>query len=336
MVVSRVSVPVDGSHADWQIGLWRAVLDRVPEPHPFLMPEWSRAWWEYFADGELAVVPIVVDEEPIAVAPLHRSPDGVVRFVGGLDLTDYPGPAVVPGRAPGAAAGIVDWLESGELDWTELDVRNARAADGFADAVADAARAAGFDAAVTEDEAVAVLSLPAAWDEYAAGLPRHARHELRRKRARLFRELRDVRVHTADDRTLGRDLEAFFSLHRLARGEKASFMTEQNERFFRRIASDFLATGMLRLDILAAGSHALAATFGFQTETTFFLYNMAFDPDAGRLAPGFVLVSRLLERALEDGLDRFDFLRGLERYKLELGAQPTALQRVRVRPLTAA
>jgi len=50
------------------------------------------------------------------------------------------------------------------------------------------------------------------------------------------------------------------------------------------------------------------------------------------LSPGIVLLSALIERAIGEGLERFDFMRGLERYKLELGARPADLMRLRLAP----
>jgi CelD/BcsL family acetyltransferase involved in cellulose biosynthesis len=44
-----------------------------------------------------------------------------------------------------------------------------------------------------------------------------------------------------------------------------------------------------------------------------------------------VLVSELVRSSIELGLHTFDFLRGPERYKYELGAQAVPLNNVRVR-----
>ena len=205
-------------------------------------------------------------------------------------------------------------------------MRNARAQDGFAAALLAAADDAGLRTASGTDEPVAVLELPSSWDEYLARLSRHQRHELRRKRDRIGA----TTVRTADEATLPRDLDTFFELFRRARGEKRTFMSERMERFFRGIATAFLPLGILRLEVLEVAGRPLVVTFGFQTGSAFYLYNMAYDPAARALSPGAVLISRLVERAIADGLERFDFLRGLERYKLEFGAARSDLRRVRV------
>ena len=44
-----------------------------------------------------------------------------------------------------------------------------------------------------------------------------------------------------------------------------------------------------------------------------------------------MLVGTLVELAIRDELARFDFMRGLERYKFEFGASGADLRRLRVR-----
>ena len=98
----------------------------------------------------------------------------------------------------------------------------------------------------------------------------------------------------------------------------------------REVAAAALARGMLRLDVLEAGGAPRAITLGFQSPRTYYLYNMAYDRRPRGLSPGIVLLAALIERAIEDRCERFDFVRGLERYKLELGAAPAGLVRLRI------
>jgi CelD/BcsL family acetyltransferase involved in cellulose biosynthesis len=100
--------------------------------------------------------------------------------------------------------------------------------------------------------------------------------------------------------------------------------------FFERVARAFVPLGWLRLDFLEVGGRAIAATFAFELDGVFYLYNSAYEPDAARLSPGLMLVSELLKSCIERGFDRFDFLRGPERYKYQLGSQAVPLNNVRV------
>jgi CelD/BcsL family acetyltransferase involved in cellulose biosynthesis len=328
--VSALPGETRGLEATWALDEWRSVVRRIPEAHPFVMPEWQRVWWEHFGTGRLSVLPVPDGAEPVAVVPVHSDDAGVVRFLGGVDVTDYPGPAIAPGHARDAARHVLDRLTA-DASWAELDVRNARPEDGFVPALAAAAAKAGLRTSHCAGEPIALLDLPATWDEYLARLTRHARHELRRRRRRFVRALGDGHLRTADAETLPHDLDTFFALFRRARGEKGGFMSPSMERFFRDIASAFLPLGMLRLDVLEAGGRAVAVAFGFRTRSVYYLYNMAFDPDVQAASPGAMLVGTLVEQAIRDELARFDFMRGLERYKFEFGASRADLRRLRVR-----
>jgi CelD/BcsL family acetyltransferase involved in cellulose biosynthesis len=269
--------------------------------NPFVDPGWQRAWFRHFGTGQLEVVPLGEAGE----AKLERHGDRL-RFLGNREVTDYPGAAIVPGREREAFVRLLQWLPAGDT----LEVENARK-DGFAALLVLAAEA------VAEDEPIATLTLPRTWEGYLAGLRKHERHEILRKRRRA-----------AGTRMRPGGLDTFFTFLRAARGEKGRFLTPRIEAFLREAVP---AHPMTRLDVLeTADGRPIAATLGFQGPRTYFLYNMGFDPAAAHLSPGIVLLSRLIERAIGERRERLDFMRGLEHYKLQLGAEPSTLINIRV------
>jgi CelD/BcsL family acetyltransferase involved in cellulose biosynthesis len=158
---------------------------------------------------------------------------------------------------------------------------------------------------------------------------------LRRKRRRLGRDHPDAEFRTAAPETLEADLKVFIDMHRGAEGMKGHFMKPEIATFFERVARAFMELDWLRLDLLEIGGKAIASTFSFELDGTFYLYNSAYEPDMARLSPGFVLVTELIKRSIEKGLTRFDFLRGPERYKYQLGAQAVPLNNVLIRSSNA-
>ncbi|WP_028063781.1 GNAT family N-acetyltransferase [Solirubrobacter soli] len=285
-----MSVADDG----WALSRWRAVVSLLDDPHPFLTPEWQRAWWAHFGAGELELI----DLGDAGVAALQCHGD-TLRFLGNRETTDYPGPAIAPGCEDAAAARLLRALGTRRLEF-----ENARPQDPFVARLQAAAR-------VERDEPVAILDLPDSWARYLRGLSRHSRHELDRKRR-----------HFPAARLIAGDIETFVAFFRDAPGAKGTFLTRPIEAFFRAVAP------LGRLDALEVDGRPVAITLGFQTARTYYLYNMAFEQSARALSPGIVLLGALIERAIEDGLDRFDFMRGLERYKLELGGRPQHLIRL--------
>ena len=314
---------------------WRPLQERDPHSHVFSTPEWNRIWWEEFgADKDLLVVTMRRDDEVVAIVPLYgEQADGrrVLRFVGGIDLTDYLGPICALEDRDDVARSLVDWLAGAHVEWDELDAHNMPVPFGFAEFLVDHADQAGFDFALDQEETTAVLLLPDSWDTYLGQLDSKNRHELKRKRRRLGRDHPDARFRTATPDTLERDLEVFVDMHRGTEGMKGHFMRAEIASFFERVARAFAPIGWLRLDFLEIGERAVASTFGFRLGHTFYLYNSAYEPEAARLSPGLVLVSELVKESIEDeNTTTFDFLRGPERYKYQLGSQAVPLNNVRI------
>lgn len=327
-------IRVDCTEECFELPQWRDLLIRDPSTHIFATPEWNKLWWEEFAeDKDLCLLTMIRDKEVAAIVPLYRRvEDGkkVLRFIGGIDLTDYLGPICSSDDRSDVAEALVEWLGTTTTEWDEFDAHNMPVPWGFAEFLVDQVDRRGLEFHLEQEETSAVLPLPSGWDDYLASLDGKDRHELRRKRRRMERDHPDTVARTATQETFESDFKTFVDMHRGAEGHKGHFMRPEIATFFERVARSFLSLGWLRLDIAEVGDRAVASTFGFVLNDTFYLYNSAYDPDLARLSPGLVLVSELVKRSIEEGLQVFDFLRGPERYKYQLGAQAVPLNNVRV------
>jgi CelD/BcsL family acetyltransferase involved in cellulose biosynthesis len=313
---------------------WKELMKRDPNRHIFSTPEWNKTWWAEFKDDkELYILTMRRDGDIAALVPLYLKREAgkaILRFIGGIDLTDYLGPICSMEDRDPAAEATVEWLKDAPIGWDEFDAHNLPVPFGFGEFLVDHADRRGFDITLNQEDTSAVLVLPPSWEEYEGALDSKERHELRRKRRRLAREHPDVQMRSATEETLETDLKTFVEMHRGAEGMKGHFMRPEIATFFERMAHAFMPLGWLRLDLLEIGGSAVAATFGFQLERAFYLYNSAYEPEARRLSPGLVLVSELVKRAIDEGREQFDFLRGPERYKYQLGAEALPLNNVTI------
>jgi CelD/BcsL family acetyltransferase involved in cellulose biosynthesis len=329
-----LDVSVDCDESCFELPAWGELLKTDPNRHVFATPEWNRLWWDEFGAGkDLRLLTMSREGDVVAIVPLYRKPENermILRFVGGVDLTDYLGPVCSEDDRDDVAETLVDWLASTDLEWDEFDAHNMPVPFGFAEFLAEKVDRSDLGLILDQEDTSAVLSLPPDWDEYLASLESKDRHELRRKRRRLGRDHPDGRFRTATDDTLETDLKMFVEMHRGAEGMKGHFMRPEIATFFERIARAFMPIGWLRVDFLEIADRAIASTFGFVLDDVFYLYNSAYEPDAARLSPGLMLVSELVRESIEKGLTRFDFLRGPERYKYQLGSQALPLNNVRV------
>ncbi len=331
---TTLQINLDCDEGCFEMPEWQQLLARDPDRHVFATPRWNKLWWEEFGgDKDLFLITMSRRDEVAAVVPLYRkTQEGrkLLRFVGGIELTDYLGPICSLEDRDDVAEALVAWLSTTDVEWDELDAHNMPVPFGFAEFLVERADRAGLEFKMDQEETAAVLPLPSDWDGYLESLEAKERRELKRKRKRLGREHPDARFRTATADTLDADLKTFVEMHRGAEGHKGHFMKPEIATFFERVARSFVDAGWLRIDFLEVGDIAVASTFSFQVDNTFYLYNSAYEPDAARLSPGLVLVSELVRTSIEQGLKYFDFLRGPERYKYQLGAQALPLHNVRL------
>jgi CelD/BcsL family acetyltransferase involved in cellulose biosynthesis len=308
---------------------WAALVARMADPAPFLHPAWQRVWLEEFLDGrELLLLAARDGVELVGVAPLLRQ-DGRISFAGHHSICDYMDFAVAPGREVEFFAALVEALR-GEA-WEELALWGLRDGSPTLDALAGASRAAGL-AFEREEEAVAPrVALPASWEEYLSALPKKHRHELRRKLRRLQAagEL-EVRVCTSAG-----EVEAHLPtlLRQMveSRSDKAAFMSEQMGRFFHRMAPAMAAEELVRLYCLDLDGKPAASVLCFDMGGQLLLYNSGYDPDLSGLSVGIASKALCLQDAIQTGHRWFDFLRGHEAYKYDMGGVDRQIYRCTVR-----
>jgi CelD/BcsL family acetyltransferase involved in cellulose biosynthesis len=330
MDVRQVEVP-----EAFELPQWRELLQRDPARHIFATPEWNRMWWAEFAGGMRTVVLAFHDPDLVALAAFTvDDTDGGrrLRFLGGDDLTDYLGPIIGGEEHRGAVAeAMLAYLRDEFDDWSFFDAKCLPVPFGFSEWLVEAADRLGMLFGLELHELTAVLALPGSFEEYKDRLSSKQRHELARKMRRFERELTGAKLRTSDQHHLEEDLSSFMDLHKGSEGPKGEFFLPRRASFFTRVAQELQPEGWLSLDFLEADGRILAATFSFRFDGVFYLYNSAYDLELKSASPGLVMVAKLIERSIEEQMRRFDFLRGRERYKFDLGAEALPLHSVMIR-----
>ena len=284
---------------------------------PFLTWPWQREWTRAFAADRRLEVRRVEDAEGrlVALLPLHEVEPGVLKLLGGADISDYLDLIALAGREEEAWMALLQSRAAERVVW---DLHAVPGRSPTVTLLPQLAAACGLSASVTVEERCPVLILPSSWDAYLASLSGKHRHELARKMRRLEREAPEARAtcasHPAD---VENRLGDFFDLHRRSRVGKARFMDVRMEAFFRRVTTALGEHGGARLWFLDTASGPIASFITLEWDDTVGLYNSGFHPDRAALSPGVVLLGHLIRDAIGRGKRRFDFLRGEERYKYE-------------------
>lgn len=292
-------------HSDWSSDAF-GLEPSAPHVGPFPTRGYLETWWIH-RGAEADALDIVEGDEGLAV--LVRTSEGVT-FAGESDLTDYHAPLGQGG--PDLTADYIASLEPGTP--FRLDSLPAEASE----PISRALTRRGVVHTTEPHEIAAVLTLPSTYDDYLMALSKKERHETRRKGRRFSAALGEPSVVDRPD-----GLDEFIDMHRRASGDKGSFMTDDIAQFFKTLLEDAGADLYLLYGLGHDGP--LAGAFGWDGPQGYYLYNSAYDPDYQDVSPGVVLLSSLIERAIDLGHKRFDFLKGDETYKFRLGAEPRQL-----------
>lgn len=295
---------------------------------PFLL-----AWWRdrlvKHPSSRLITAKVVDDGQLVGICAFELD-SGLLSFAGGRDVVDYMGPAAAVGLEKEVAAALSGWMFA-DRSWTRLSLAGLAQDDAAAQALIDEVAHAAPDAALEPyDRAPRIEAAPQ--QGYLPLLNSKRRADVLRKRHRLTEVVGEFELADATSAGGLDALDRLLEWKAAAEPAMREFVAEYGE-FVRALVQDLGSTGAARVVELRAAGRPLAAAITLRNRDTEYIYNMSYDPDFSSefpsLAPGVVLVSLLVERALGHGR-RFDFLKGAQDYKLRLGGVPVDLIAVAV------
>lgn len=178
----------------------------------------------------------------------------------------------------------------------------------------------GVSSQVERQEVAPYIDLPKTWEEYLDGLKRKHRKEIKRKIKRL--ETVEYQVAQEDN------LAEFVRLHRLSDPKKNKFMSEPMARFFQDVYETKFPGWQTSLSFLKIEDKYAAGVISFISQDEWWLYNSGYDPQFSFYSAGVILKALSIKKAIEAGKKKYDFLRGSERYKYELGGRDLQLYKL--------
>jgi len=295
----------------------------------FVLPAWLEVWWRVFQPGtELCLAAVWEGSHIIGIAPLHRKGDEA-RFVGSPDVCDYQDFIVVPGREAEFFGALLDDLAQKGVRL--LDLNPVRPDSTVMTGLVSVVESRGGSVVCVEDEVTVEMDLPGSWEAYLDGLDKKQRHEVRRKLRRLWGggEV-NYRCHEVSPADVNNMTDTFLKLFALSREEKADFMTPQMEIFFRSLAEAMAEIKLLRYGILEVAKQPAAMLMGFDYHQAMYLYNSAYDPQFNSLSVGLLSKVLCIRESIALGREKWDFLKGAEKYKYQLGGSEIRLHNCRV------
>jgi CelD/BcsL family acetyltransferase involved in cellulose biosynthesis len=292
---------------------WDELADRVGAS-PFQRPGWVAPWWRAFGDGAPEILGVRDGTRLRGVLALYRR-RGVVRTMGDDHAVECGLLAEDSTAAEALATSLIDMVgHRGSLLFVDPTRR------GLAE-LRERAAAAGRPLMIRTMARPPYVAMVDDWESYEQARDARLRSDLRRRRRRLEEEGHvTVELHCPEPGEIEGFLTEGFAVE--ASGWKATGRTAissrpATERFYRDAAAWAAGRGLLHLAFLRVNGRPLAFEYAVRDGSTHYRVKVGFEADAGRFAPGKLLLAEVMEDAFAAGLARFDFLGDQDPYKLE-------------------
>jgi CelD/BcsL family acetyltransferase involved in cellulose biosynthesis len=294
----------------------------------FHTPLWQRAVWNHLASRErLRIAMVWQGPELVCALPMQWS-----RKYGyqtpARHITDYLDPLIAP---EGIEAGTIGRLILRLLgDRATLTLHNIRPNAATASLWQTSAAAEGWMIERTTTEQCPMLLLPESVDHWMERLGPHIRKELRRKIRKVIEKGAGRLLCCAPEQAeMGIDQLLEFMQHR---GQKAVDVQRTLGPILREAGPELIRRGRLQLSTLMIEDRPAACILEAATPNGLMLYNSGFDTKLKTWSPGLVAEALSIQKCIEHKQTQYDFLRGQEPYKYELGAEDRPLARMVLRP----
>ena len=294
----------------------------------FVLPTWLKVWWQEFGSGsELYLRAIRQGEKTIGIAPLLVR-EGVASIIGSADVCDYLDFVVAPGMERDFFNVLLDDLKQKNI--SHIDLRPLRPDSTVLTNLVGIAQNQGHEVLCHPEDVSVELDLPSVWEEYLAILTTKQRHEVRRKLRRLSEAGKVDYYFVRDSAAVNNAMDTFLKMFSESRKDKATFLTARMESFLRSLADTMDKAGLLRLGILELDTVPTAMIMCFDYNDCVYLYNSGYDPQYNALSVGLLCKVLCIKESIQEGKKRFDFLRGGETYKYQLGGREVPLYRCQI------
>ena len=162
------------------------------------------------------------------------------------------------------------------------------------------------------------LLLPEQYDDYLQNLTKKNRHELNRKKRKFSDQVNSFELLESRENEI---FKIFVSQHKKSKGKKGKFMTENVEAYFEKL----LNLDGWKIYYLSTDKGVVSTAFCYENTNGCYLYNSSRDNDFNSINPGIVLNDLIIQGLIHNGKSFFDFLKGTERYKFDLGGKSVQL-----------
>lgn len=295
----------------------------VAGARPFFRAEWALNWLRTGVDQVTPYVLVGTDDAGrwTGIAPFcigKKTLQRKLRLLGsGPVCSDYLGLFTQPGCERKFTEAVADWVVANlprnidSLEFEGIDLSN-----DDTNYFCELLSASGFGTHSTELEGCWVLDLPNSWETLNASFSK----SLRRKTKKAVQRLSDpqTEIRSSDDYSVDELWPIFVELHQQRRqmlGQAGCFANSVFESFLKTATQRLVAVSRAELMVIYHAGQPFACSLFVNDGVTNMMYQSGMKPETLALEPGYQIAVLGMQRSIDKGLQRFDFLRGDEPYK---------------------
>jgi CelD/BcsL family acetyltransferase involved in cellulose biosynthesis len=305
------------SRVDWNRLLKNSISNTV-----FLTWEWLFSWSKCYlnANRRLFIVCIYKDLELIGIAPWYINHTKYkllnmrrIEFLGSPEAgSDYLDVIARRGKEQEVVASLYEFLfDQGRSFWDCMLLREIPSSSLFLLHFLNKIEVDGKYAEIRHGSYCPVVSLPAERDDFLLTLSSNRREQFRRH-WRMLNNHAGVGYRSFSSDDCNGALDELCELFK----EKNKYYNESLSQFIRIFASQCNNNDWLQIDLLSSDGKNIAALLHLRYQEELSMFLMTVDKDfEPKISIGNVLVGLSIQRAVDQKLTSYDFLKGIEDYK---------------------
>jgi CelD/BcsL family acetyltransferase involved in cellulose biosynthesis len=164
------------------------------------------------------------------------------------------------------------------------------------------------------------LELPTDWSRFLQTKSANSRSKILYRRKYLEKRFTVHFVEVSTEKQLNDVFEDMVRLHqgrRTFKGDPGVFSSSSFRNFILAVCKSMLHKGRLQLVFMELNGIKVSFYLNMKYGNKVFFYQSGFDMAWSNLSVGYVLLTHLIEKAIDDQCKTYEFLRGEEKYKHE-------------------
>lgn len=303
---------------------WTDVLNLSEENHIFQTYEYTSTWWKHFGQNQKnrKLLLLVVEDsgDIVAIAPLMITMlpfinKAVIQFVG-TDICDYMDFIINSKNYENYLLKIIEYLST--LRFLEIDLKYVPDGSKLLQNIDSSSES--ISGKIRQVDASPYINLQKSWTGIVEGLKKKLKGEISRNEKRMREKGNLVFKCYTRELPPNKILNYYFDLHikkwRDYSQKYSQFQYKHWRDFITNLSLSISDRGWLDISYLELNKKMAACHFGFRYNDRFYYYMPTFDPALADYSPAKILIMRIMEQSHNTGLKEFDFLRGMEPYKL--------------------